>query len=185
MIKVLNGIQCLCDDDTGEVLIRPFWKTPYNHDTDEVSKATAIHYPEEVTRTDQSFKDESNINTIMNRIRLGMNEIPPVLPEHFGDATAIPDGTEMRRIVAENNATFYLLDPAIRARFQNDPGMWVETVREHLGMGNVDAVEALGIDMQQYRDRVASDEAAALAAAEKAEAAAAKLAAKKTDTKQT
>lgn len=132
--------------------IHPNWKTPYNHNTNAESDRTGTLFTDE-SLTDQSFKEEADINTIMERY--GKGAIPNVvLPEHFGDAFAIPTLLEARTRIAENNATFYNLPPKIREEFLNDPARWEERVINDVATGNLDDLERMGIDMTQVRERM-------------------------------
>lgn len=78
--------------------------------------------------TKQSFKDEANINNIVNKyIRTGE------LPEHhklpkYGDLTQIPDYKEAMVTVAHGRHAFEQLPSDLRARFANDPGQFLEFV---------------------------------------------------------
>lgn len=121
-----------------------FFKTPYNHDRDAEAKRTAL-YCKDPSLTDQSFKEEVDINTIIERVMQGQ-ELPVSLPEHFGDQAAIPTLYEARSRIAENNATFYNLAPDIRAEFLNDPGRWEDQVRKDLAAGNLANLDRMGLD---------------------------------------
>lgn len=132
--------------------VMPFWKTPHNHNTNNESDRTGTK-PEGTSLTDQSFKEEADINTIMERYAKGAQPIV-TLPEHFGDAFAIPTLLEARTRIAENNATFYNLPANIRAEFLNDPGRWEEQVINDVTNGDLDNLERMGIDMKQVRERM-------------------------------
>lgn len=129
-----------------------FFKTPYNHDTNKESDRTALKC-EDRSLTDQSFKDEADINFIMERVRQGA-EIPIPLPEHFGDAFNIPTLLEARERIAESNAAFYNLPARIRAEFLNDPARWEERIIKDINAGNLDGLEEIGLDMREVRTRV-------------------------------
>lgn len=118
------------------------FKTPNNHDTSKEAELTATR-DFEASKTDQSFRDDSDINVITKRMKLGM-PVPPVLPEHFQTAPGI-DYHEMRTRIAESNATFYNLPPDIRSEFLNDPGRWEEQVQKDMATGNVDNLERMGL----------------------------------------
>lgn len=151
MIKIFNGNQVLVDDETGEIIDQVFFKTPNNHDTLAESLRTST-YCEDPSLTDQSFKEEVNINTIMDRVKAGA-QLPITLPEHFGDATTIPQYIESVQKIAENNATFYNLAPAIREEFMNDPTRWTVQVMKDLDKGDLNNLKRMGInidDLQVY-----------------------------------
>lgn len=133
--------------------VMPFWKTPHNHNTNNESDRTATTC-KETSLTDQSFKQEADINFIMEQY--GKGKAPNiVLPEHFGDAFAIPTLLEARTRIAQNNATFHSLAPEIREEFLNDPARWEERVIKDVADGNLDDLERMGIDMTQVRERMA------------------------------
>lgn len=141
-----NGTPVLIDEDTGEVLATAFFKTPYNHDRDAESDRTGLVCLDK-SLTDQSFKEEVDINTIVDRIRR-TGEVPITLPEHFGDGTNIPTLFDARMRIAENNATFYKLPPEIREEFLNDPGRWESQVMKDLDAGNLDNLARMGVDIR-------------------------------------
>lgn len=152
MAKIITADGEIVDENCEDCVIGtvpPFWKTPYNHDTMSESNRTALTCPED-SLTDQSFKEDADINTIMERVKQGA-QIPVPLPEHFGDAFSIPTLLEARTRIAENNATFYNLPPNIRAEFLNDPARWEDHVHRQLVDQNFDEVERLGIDLTDLR----------------------------------
>lgn len=128
-------------EDCGPV----FFKTPYNHDRDEEVRLTSLTCTDP-SLTDQSFKDDVDINTIVDRLmKTGEVNIP--LPEHFGDQSEIPSLYEAAQRIAENNATFYKLSPKIRNEFMNDPLRWAAQVDLDLAQGNVENLQRMGIDI--------------------------------------
>lgn len=120
-----------------------FFKTPYNHNRNAESDRTGLECKDK-SLTDQSFKDETDINTIIDRLKRGQ-EVQVPLPEHFG-----PDQRvtlyEARVRIAENNATFYNLEPAVRAEFGNDPAAWERQVAKDLANGNIEGLQKMGLD---------------------------------------
>lgn len=134
----------------GEVIEKdmPTWKTPYNHDTNFESDRTAL-FCEDESLTQQQFKDETDINIILQRFtRTG--ELPPiVLPEHFMDTTTQPTFKEMNERLAEASAMFYELPASKRAEFLNDPTRWADAVVKATESGNANALASLGIDLSQ------------------------------------
>lgn len=145
MLRIVNGQQVLVDDETGEILDQVFFKTPYNHDRDAESERTGLVCNDE-SLADQSFKEDADINVIMDRVKKGA-EIPITLPEHFGDGTQIPDLLEAHTKIAENNRVFYNLDPRIREEFMNDPMRWMVQVRKDLDEANLDNLKRMGMDV--------------------------------------
>ena len=65
------------DPETGEIEVKtltPFFRSPYNYDRDSVSRETGTACPEE-TLTQQQFKEECDINTILDRFGI-TGEVP-------------------------------------------------------------------------------------------------------------
>lgn len=90
-----------------------------------VSDATAIDFSSSPSLTQQSFKDECDINNIMARF-----EATGVLPDNpfeprFGDTTMLPDFHAAQNIIAQANETFAALPAKVRERFQNDPAQYL------------------------------------------------------------
>lgn len=122
----------------------PEFKTPYNHDREFESDRTALFTPEE-SLTKQEFKDECDINIILERfMRTGEPPAMP-MPEHFMDATQQPTYHEMQTRIAEANDNFYLLPPALRADFQNDPTRWADAVMNALATNDRGRLREIGI----------------------------------------
>lgn len=122
-----------------------YFKTPYNHDTTTEAKRVALTCNDK-SLTDQSFKDEVEINTIVDKL-LKTGEVTVPLPEHYGNQSDIPTLYEARQRIAENNATFYKLPPRIREEFLNDPARWEAQVEFDLAQGNDENLRTLGIDI--------------------------------------
>lgn len=144
-VDLNTALRHIVDEETGEVLVtEAFFKTPWNHDTNVESNRTGLLCTDR-SLVDESFKDESDINLIVQRVMKGM-EVPVVLPEHFGNADDIPTLLDARTRIAETNAIFYNLPPKLRERFNNDPGYWEHLVIQELGSGNAEQLRALGVD---------------------------------------
>lgn len=124
----------------------PTWKTPHNHDTDFESRRTSLYCPEP-TLTKQEFKEETDINVILQRfLRTGT---PPdiVLPEHFADLTNRQTYYDAAQASAEASQLFYLLPAKQRAEFQNDPTRWADAVVLAVDQGDRKALAALGVSV--------------------------------------
>lgn len=82
--------------------------------------------PDGAGRTQQSFKEECDINTIIERFHLS-GELPQVLRlPHEGDFTGIFDFQTAANAVRAAQETFNSLPAKIRNRFQNSPQLFVE-----------------------------------------------------------
>lgn len=102
-----------------------FIRTPYNYDTDEVSNETGLVCPEP-TMAQQQFRDEADINTIMERFGRTGEIVAPVRLPQYGDFTGVSDYQTALNAVIEAQASFDSLPANLRARFQNDPAEFVE-----------------------------------------------------------
>lgn len=132
----------------GEIITAeiPQWKTPWNHDTDLEARRTGT-YNDEPSLTKQEFKEETDINVILERFMRGGDAPPPVLPEHFMDLTQRPTYFDVAQRIAEANKTFYMLDAETRAKHLNDPNRWADEVVQATNRGDKAALEALGIEV--------------------------------------
>lgn len=98
----------------------PFVRSPYNYDSAAASIESGLCCQDD-SLAQQNFKDECDINTIVNTFaRTG--ELPSgSLSPQFGDFTNIRDFHSALNSVLAAQEAFMTLDPAIRARFDNDP----------------------------------------------------------------
>lgn len=113
------------DKETGE--IKMFIRTPYNYDTDAVSESTGLTCNDE-SKTQQQFKDEVDINTIVERFNAS-GEGPPTMQfpqqEEFMDAF---DFQTSMNVLVKGREAFMELPAKARARFQNDPQQFMEFI---------------------------------------------------------
>jgi len=104
-----------------------FIRTAYNYDRDAESDASALVCPEP-TRAQQQFRDECDINTLVRRFGVtGKIPVSP-LPPKYGDFTGVNDFHTAVNSIAAANEAFDALPAAVRSRFHNDPGEFVEFV---------------------------------------------------------
>ncbi|AZL82827.1 internal scaffolding protein [Apis mellifera associated microvirus 13] len=113
--------------ETGEIIDNnhPFIRTPYNYDRDAASLETATVCTEE-TLAQQQFKDECDINTILERFGI-TGELPQNLrqPLSADFIEAYDYKTAMDSIIEAQNA-FMELPAKIREEFNNDPGQFIQ-----------------------------------------------------------
>lgn len=171
-IELIAGIPCLVSEH-GEILQQPFFKTPYNHDRNRDSDESALLCLDE-SLTDQSFKDDADINIVVERF-LKTGQLPVPIPEQFGDAIGKPSTwLEIQQTLADNNATFYRLAPEIRAEFLNNPALWMDQLEKDVLAGDIDNLERLGMETgdlkaaRAKREQEAADAAIAQEAADQA-----------------
>lgn len=102
-----------------------FLRTMYNYDTDAASNESGLAC-EEPSLAQQHFKDECDINTILEKFNItGLLPESPLSPR-YGDFTGIGDyHTAMNRVMAAKDE-FMTLPAQIRARFNNDPAQLIE-----------------------------------------------------------
>lgn len=100
-------------------------------------------YPEGESLTKQSFKDEVDVNKIVERVlKTGdvssLNGKEPI----FGDVSTVPDFQRSMNIVSSMENNFSSLDAKIRERFDNDPFKLVVFLNDEK---NRSEAEALGL----------------------------------------
>lgn len=100
-------------------------RSAFNYDPDKVSAETGLSCPEDESKTQQSFKDECDINTIVKRFGL-TGELPQdyQMPQS-GDFTGVSDYQSAMNAVRAAEEAFMAVPAEIRARFSNDPGKFM------------------------------------------------------------
>lgn len=103
----------------------PFFRTGYNYDTEAVSSETALTCLDP-SLTDQSQKDDVDINNIMQKFGI-TGHIPETAQNaSYGDFTqAVDYHTAMNQIIAAQS-DFMQLPADIRKEFNNDPSEIIE-----------------------------------------------------------
>ena len=102
-----------------------FIRTAYNYDADEVSGETGLVCLEP-SMAQQQFRDEADINTIMERFGRTGELIAPVRMPEYGDFSGINDYHSAMNAVLAAQGSFDALTASVRARFDNDPAKFVE-----------------------------------------------------------
>lgn len=102
-----------------------FLRTAYNYDTDAASNESGLAC-EEPSLAQQHFKEECDINTILQKFSVtGILPEAPLSPR-YGDFSGIGDyHTALNRVIAAQEE-FEGLPAQIRARFDNDPAKLIE-----------------------------------------------------------
>jgi phage internal scaffolding protein len=118
-----------------------FLRTPYNYDTDAASNESGLAC-EEPSLAQQHYKDECDINTILERFNItGLVPQSPLSPR-YGDFSGIGDyHTALNRVIAAQDE-FEALPAQIRARFDNDPAQLIEFLADE---NNRPEAEELGL----------------------------------------
>lgn len=119
----------------------PFMRNPYNYDRDAASDESGLACPEP-TLAQQQFKDETDINTIMERFGMtGQLTVSARMPQ-YADFESVMDYHSAMNAVVSAQQSFDSLPAKVRARFNNDAGAFVEFC---LDEKNRDEAIALGL----------------------------------------
>lgn len=102
-----------------------FLRTPYNYDMMAASNETGLSCPEP-TLTQQQFKDEADINTIVERFHITGHIPENVRQPTYGDFTGIKDYQSALHALSQADEAFMEMPAEVRFRFNNDPGEFVE-----------------------------------------------------------
>lgn len=104
----------------------PFLRTPYNYDVDAVSIETGLKC-EDTSLTQQHMAEETDINYIVERFGVtGQLPEAPAYTPTYGDFTGVSDYRQALDAVSAADAAFMALPANIRARFDNDPALFVD-----------------------------------------------------------
>lgn len=120
-----------------------FLRTPYNYDLDAASNESGLRC-EDASLAQQHYKEECDINTILQKFNVtGLLPETPLSPR-YGDFTGIGDyHTALNRVIAAQEG-FDALPAQIRARFENDPAQLIdflekeENLQEAISLGIVE-----------------------------------------------
>lgn len=102
-----------------------FLRTPFNYDTEKASREAGLKC-KDVTRTQQNFAEEADINTIVNRfLRTGVMPNSIDAPPQFADFEEVFDFQSAMNTIRAAQESFNALPARTRARFGNDPHEFV------------------------------------------------------------
>jgi len=127
---------------------RPFVRHPFNYDQDRASVLSGLSCPEP-TMAQQQFRDECNINTIVERFGLTGQLPVGVRPPEYGDFTQVSDFQSAMQAVRQAQETFMLFPANVRERFGNDPQQLLEFVSDE---SNLEEAVSLGLAMPREAD---------------------------------
>ena len=103
----------------------PFLRTPYNYNQDAASTESGLHC-EDVTLTQQHFKDECDINNILRQFNITGQLPEQTISPRYGDFTGISDyHSALNQVIAAEDE-FMRLPADLRARFENDPAQLIQ-----------------------------------------------------------
>lgn len=142
--------------------IGTFLRAPGNYDPDVVSNETGLACDPDEGVTQQSFKEECDINVIVERFGLTGQ-----LPENLrmpvsGDFTGITDFQTAMQVVREAQEEFMRVPADIRERFNHDPGKLIAFLgddknrEEALKLGLIDPPVEKTRDVVQAVDELAA-----------------------------
>lgn len=130
---------------THEVIARPppFFKTPWNHDTDAESNAHAVSHMEE-SKTQQQFAKDADINEILRKF-MNTGELPkgPAAPPQYMD---IPEEFDLQNQMVtahQVQEAWQQLPAAIRATLT--PATFCDYVDHCVETGDLDPLRELGL----------------------------------------
>ena len=111
-------------------------------DPNEISDMTGLRCVDE-SLTHQEFKEESDINTIIDRFGIGENPVQPMEWVTNVDIADAPDNyMAVMNQLNEARDQFMSLPAKVRSQFDNDPGKFVDFVSDP---GNGDELVRLGL----------------------------------------
>lgn len=106
-----------------------FVRSPFNYDGDIVSEQTGLDCSDCVDRAQQHFRDETDINVLVQRFaRTGVPEAPPA--PAMAEFDQIFDYQSAMQTIIDAQRAFGALPSKIRARFQNDPNQFLNFVHD-------------------------------------------------------
>lgn len=114
------------DPYTGE--IKPgelFFRTGYNYDRDAASVESGLEC-KDPSLTQQQFAEDADINTIVRRFGITGKLPEGVRLPSYGDFTGVSDFRSAIAAIEQAEAAFMQMPANVRARFDNDPGAFVD-----------------------------------------------------------
>ena len=121
-------------------IVEVFLRSPFNYDRDAVSDETG-QANLEPSLAQQSFEEECNINTIVERFGL-TGQLPEPLSPQYGDFSNVGDFQSAMNAIADAQSGFMSLPGELRARFGNDPGQLISFLEDS---ANLDEAVSLGL----------------------------------------
>lgn len=116
-------------------------KNPITYDRDKNSDLAKFVFVKP-SRTQQSFKSECDINNILRQFNVtGQLPTGSVQPQ-YGDFSGITDYQSALNAVMAAQDSFLALPAKVRARFDNDPALFVDFASNE---ANRDEMKALGL----------------------------------------
>jgi phage internal scaffolding protein len=107
----------------------PFLRSLYNYDRDVASDESGLAC-DDPTLAQQQFRDEADINTILERFGRTGEVVVPVRAPQFGDYSEVTDYHAAMNMIIEAQNAFDALPARLRKQFDNDPGRFVDFVMD-------------------------------------------------------
>jgi len=127
-------------------------KNPITYDRDQNSADSRFVFTRP-SRTQQSFRDECDINNILRQFNVtGELPVGSVQPQ-YGDFSGITDYQSALNSVMAAQDSFLALPAKVRAKFDNDPAVFLDFVSDE---ANKDEMKALGLLRQETAQAVVS-----------------------------
>jgi len=102
-----------------------FCRSPYNYDMDLASDKSGLQC-DDASLTQQQFKEESDINTIVSRfMKSGVLPTPVNMPQYV-DYEGVFDFQSAMNVIRQADENFMRMDAKVRARFNNNPQEFLE-----------------------------------------------------------
>jgi phage internal scaffolding protein len=122
-----------------------FCRSAYNYDMDLASDKSGLQCLDP-SLTQQQFKEESDINTIVDRfMKSGVLPTPVNMPQYL-DSEGVFDFQTAMNYVRQADENFMRMDAKVRARFNNSPQEFLEFFANP---DNVDEAIRLGLAVPQ------------------------------------
>jgi len=116
-------------------------KNPITYDRDQNSADSRFMFTRP-TRTQQSFRDDCDINNILRKFNVtGQLPLNGVQPQ-YGDFSGVTDYQSALNAVMAAQDSFLALPAKVRSRFDNDPALFVEFASDE---ANKEEMKAMGL----------------------------------------
>jgi len=127
-------------------------KNPITYDRDKNSALSTMRFSKP-SLTKQSFRDECDINNILRQFNVtGQLPAGSVQPQ-YGDFSGITDYQSALNAVMAAQDSFLELPAKVRAKFDNDPAVFLDFVSDE---ANKDEMKALGLLREETAQAVVS-----------------------------
>jgi len=144
---------------------QPFIRNPFNYDTNAASDESGLRC-EDASRTQQHFKDETDINNILRQFNITGQLPTKAMSPRYGDFTGIGDYHSALNQVIAAETEFMTLPAQLRARFDNDPQELIEFLNnpenkdEAMKLGLVNKLEASAQNIESPSEKAGAEPAA-------------------------